>query len=402
MSVRFLGRLGARVSSAGRAFTTLVARIAYREGDESLDRLLVMCGPNAGTLVMRLSAYTAKRLMIVVLGLAAAVALPSSMLLAQPADQTLFVENTNSGDISVVDNARLAVVGTIPVGLSPDDIVASPDESTLYVSRIVRSASGRPSGKGEVVAIDRAARQILWRAPLDGVPNHLAVSPDGKRVYVTLVSTHYVDVVDPTRHVVVDSVDVGVGPHDILVTPDGRRVYVGLILGNKVTIFDATTHAIIRQISFEAGVRPIALTADQSRLFVQLSYFHGFLVVDPATGQTIRRVRLPLAPGQKLPDSMPVTADHGLRITADGRYLIANGSMANLVALYTLPDLSLAGTVPVGTDPNWDTLSPDGTRVYVSNRGSDDVSVIDLAAKREIARIKVGRYPERMTAVASR
>jgi YVTN family beta-propeller protein len=143
------------------------------------------------------------------------------------------------------------------------------------------------------------------------------------------------------------------------------------------------------------------LTQDEKRLFVQLSHLHGFLVVDPATGKTIRTVKLPLPKGQTLPDSMPTTANHGLRITADGKYLIANGSMANMVAVYALPSLSLVGTVLVGQDPNWDALSPDGTRVFVSNRGSDDVSVIDLETRQEIARIKVGQYPERLVAVAS-
>ncbi len=327
-------------------------------------------------------------------------ALPAGALVAQGVGQTLFVENTNSGDVSIIDNATLRVVGTIPVGLSPDDVIPSPDGSTLYVSRIVRQDNGRPTGRGEVVAIDPATRTILWRASFAGAPNHLAVSPDGKQVYVTIVSTSYVDIIDPARHAVVDSVDVGIGPHDIVVSSDGRRVYVGLIRGNKVTIFDATTHHVIRQIPFDAGVRPIALTQDQQRLFVQLSSFHGFAVVDPSSGATIRRVSMPLAPGRALPDSMPVTADHGLRITADGRYLVANGSMENLVAVYALPDLSLVGTIPVGDDPNWVTFSPDGARVYISNRGSDDVSVIDLATRREIARIKVGRFPERMAAVA--
>ena len=312
----------------------------------------------------------------------------------------VFVENSNSGDLSIIDNASLKVVGTIPIGLSPDDIITAPDGKELYVSRIVRGTNGRPSGKGEVVAVDPVGRTILWRASFTGVPNHLAVSPDGKRIYVTIVSTSYVDIIDPVSHAVVDSVDVGIGPHDIDVSPDGKRVYVGLIRGNKVTIFDATTLRVIRQISFGAGVRPIALTRDESRLFVQLSYLNGFVVVDPATGATIRQVAMPMPKGQTAPDTMPITANHGIRITADGRYLIANGSMANLVAVYALPGLSLVGTVPVGTDPNWVTLSPDGARVYVSNRGSDDVSVIDLATKREIARIKVGKYPQRMTAVA--
>jgi YVTN family beta-propeller protein len=328
-----------------------------------------------------------------------ATTLLASALVAQAPGQTLFVENTNSGDVSVIDNATLRVVATIPLGLSPDDVIASPDGSTLYVSRIVRQDNGRPTGRGEVVAIDPATRAIRWRASFGGVPNHLATSPDGKQLYVTIVSTGYVDIIDPARHAVVDSVDVGIGPHDIVVSPDGRRVYVGLIRGNKVTIFDAATHHIIRQIPFDAGVRPIAVTQDESRLFVQLSGFHGFAVVDPSTGATIRRVAMPLAPGRTLPDSMPVTADHGLRITTDGHFLVANGSMENLVAVFALPDLSLVGTVPVGDDPNWVVFSPDGARVYISNRGSDDVSVIELATRKEIARIKVGRYPERMAAV---
>ena len=45
------------------------------------------------------------------------------------------------------------------------------------------------------------------------------------------------------------------------------------------------------------------------------------------------------------------------------------------------------------------TVSPDGQRVFISNRVPDDVSVIDLASRKEVGRVKVGRYPQRMTAV---
>jgi YVTN family beta-propeller protein len=335
----------------------------------------------------------------VLFGLLVGIGAPTATLRAQAGQQLVFVENTNSGDISIIDNATLKVVGTIAVGLSPDDIIASPDEKTLYVSRIVRTDAGRPTGQGEVVAVDPATRQVLWRAQFRGLPNHLATSPDGSRIYATIVSTNQVFIVDPTKHAVVDSIEVGIGPHDIVVTPDGRRLYVGLIRGNELTIADATNHHILHQTAFRSGVRPLALTPDARQLFVQLSYLHGFVVVDPATGDTLRRVHLPFRQGQTAPDSMPNTADHGIRVTADGRYLLANGSMSNLVAIYSLPGLSLVGTAPVGTDPNWIALTPDGKRAYISNRGSDDVSVIDLTTRKEIARIKVGKYPERLTAL---
>ncbi len=332
-------------------------------------------------------------------GLALAALLMGSAVRAQRR-QLLFVENTNSGDVSVIDDATLTVTGTLPVGLSPDDIVPSPAGDVLYLSRIVRRDDGRPSGNGEIVAIDPVRLKVLWRAPLRGAPNHVAVSPDGQRIYVTIVSTGYVDIVDPARKAVVDSVQVGPGPHDIDVSRDGRQVYVGLIRGTDVVVFDARTRAVLRRIPFGANVRPIAVSHDESRIFVQLSHYHGFVVADAQSGETVRRVALPVPAGLALPDSMPVDVNHGLRITADGNYLIANGSIVDMTAIYSLPDLALVATVPVGHDPNWVTLTPDGRHAYVSNRGSDDVSVIDLATHKELARIKVGRYPQRMAAVA--
>jgi len=334
--------------------------------------------------------------------LASCLALATAALpLAAQKQQLLFVENSHSGDVSVINATTLAVVGSIPVGLAPDEIVASPAGDVLYLSRIVRRDDGRPSGNGEFVAIDPSAQKILWRAPLHGIPNHVAVSPDGKRVYVTIVSGPYVVVVDPAKRAVVDSVDVGTGPHDIEVSRDGKTVYVGLIRGTDVTVFDAGTLKVIRKIPFGQNVRPIALSHDESRLYVQLSHTHGFMVVDTRNGKILRKVVMPVPPdAPPLPDSMPVDVNHGLRITSDGRYLIANGSIVDLVAIYSLPDLQLVGTVRVGRDPNWITLSPDGKRCFVSNRRSDDISVIDLASRKEIARIKVGSYPQRMAAVS--
>jgi YVTN family beta-propeller protein len=335
------------------------------------------------------------------IGVAGAVAIIVTALpLAAQKKQLLFVENSQSGDVSVIDATTLKVTGTIPIGLSPDEIVASPSGDVLYLSRLVRRDDGRPTGNGELVAIDPATQKVIWRAPLGGSPNHIAVSPDGRRIYITIVSGRFVDIVDAAKHSVIDSVDVGTGPHDIEISPDGQRVYVGLIRGTEVTVFDAATNRVIRKIPFSQNVRPIAVSHDESQLFVQLSKTHAVVVADPKTGKIMRTVAMPVPAGKTLPDAMPIDVNHGLRITPDGRFLIANGSLVDLVAIFALPDMRLVGTVAVGRDPNWVVLSPDGARAFVSNRGSDDVSVIDLATRKEIARVKVGRYPQRMAAVS--
>jgi YVTN family beta-propeller protein len=70
------------------------------------------------------------------------------------------------------------------------------------------------------------------------------------------------------------------------------------------------------------------------------------------------------------------------------------------VYVYSLPDLKLVGSVDVGVAPDWVTLTPDGRTAYVANAGSNNVSVIDLRAMREVVRIPVGQVPKRnITAV---
>ena len=89
--------------------------------------------------------------------------------------------------------------------------------------------------------------------------------------------------------------------------------------------------------------------------------------------------------------------NHGLGISPDGRYLVANGSLIGITAIYSMPDLTLLGTVPVGREPNWVAFSSDSKFAYVSNRRDNTLSVISLGQRKEIARLQVGEFPQRMT-----
>jgi YVTN family beta-propeller protein len=52
----------------------------------------------------------------------------------------------------------------------------------------------------------------------------------------------------------------------------------------------------------------------------------------------------------------------------------------------------------VGSAPDWLTFLPDSRRCFVSNAGSDSVSVIDMASFHELSRIPVGKVPKRLIA----
>ena len=60
------------------------------------------------------------------------------------------------------------------------------------------------------------------------------------------------------------------------------------------------------------------------------------------------------------------------------------------------------GIIPVGEKPYWSTNSGDGKICFVSVSGDDCISPISYASGREVARIAVGRHPQRMSGCLER
>jgi YVTN family beta-propeller protein len=170
---------------------------------------------------------------------------------------------------------------------------------------------------------------------------------------------------------------------------------------NDVAVVEVGSHRLVKRIPVPEGVRPFQISSDEKYLFAQLSKLHGFVVVDLASNQVVRTVELPTG-GKKLPEPTLAAShyvmNHGLGISPNGKYLVANGSLIGLTAIYSMPDLQLLGTVPVGREPNWVVFSRDSRYAYVSNRRDNTLSVISIADRKEVARLKVGEFPQRMTA----
>ena len=133
-------------------------------------------------------------------------------------------------------------------------------------------------------------------------------------------------------------------------------------------------------------------------LFVQLTDFNGFAVIDFASHEEIKRIKNPdLLPGKK---EVPQGADpsHGMAVTPDGKLLLVNSRVNNMLYSYSLPDLKCVGAAELGgMGAAWLTLTPDGKTAYVANAVTNDVSAVDIKSMKEVARIPVGFVPKRNT-----
>jgi DNA-binding beta-propeller fold protein YncE len=300
-----------------------------------------------------------------------------------------------------------------------DDGFTSRDGRFVYFSR--------PSF-ADVVAIDLRTRKVAWRVKVDGNrADHMAISPDGRRLLVSASTGNVVHVIDTRRGVTVGRIPSGDSPHENNFSRDGRLIFhasIGFVYtdaddpsqddskGKRVfEIIDARTLKVKRRIDMgkqleafgirgmSSAVRPMAISPDERFIYFQLSFFHGFVEYDLKRDRPRRLAVLPVsAKARKLrrQDYLLDSAHHGLTINNAGTKFCVAGTMSDYAAIVRRRTLKPQAIVPVGPKPYWSTSSRDGRYCFVSVSGADRVSVISWKKAREVARIRVGDHPQRM------
>ena len=326
--------------------------------------------------------------------LLAVLALP----VAASTGRVVIVQTNAAGDnIYLIDPASNKVVGQISGIEVNHGAAAAPDGSRLYFSN---------EAEETLDVVDAKTLSITKKIPLSGRPNNVAISRDGRRVYVAIVGAPgAVDVIDTTSQELAKSIPTRGGIHNTFITPDGKYVIAGSIQGSNLTVIDQKTEQPLWTLYFDNGVRPIGFetNADGStkRMFVQISNFHGFYLVDFEKRKEVGRVKLPDLPlAEQNWDTLQGSPSHGIGVAPNGKTLWVCSKVNHAVYAYSLPGLELLGGVQVGHHPDWLTFTPDSKTVYVANAGSNSVSAVDIASRKEVARIPVGQVPKRnITAV---
>jgi YVTN family beta-propeller protein len=300
----------------------------------------------------------------------------------------VYQTNSAGDEVNIIDPETNKVVQSVKDIEVPHGVAFSPDGTRAWISC---------EAEKTVWAVDTKTAKVIAKIPLTGHPNNLSVSKDGRRVFVAIaIAPGAVDVIDTASLKNIRSIPVKGAVHNTYVTPDGRFAIAGSIAGKMLTVIDEETLQIAWELPFDLGVRPIAFEkatdGSTSRMFVQLSGYYGFSVVDFKAHKETARINLPSQPsGGHSEGGAP---SHGIGVAPDGKTLWVDGSYANAVFIYSLPDLQPQGYVKTGEVPDWITFTPDN-KVYVANSGSNSVSAIDMATRKEISRIPVGEVPKR-------
>ena len=316
--------------------------------------------------------------------------------------------------------ARAAVktTGEMVVYASPIEMLYSSDGKRLFVLC---------QGSDEVRVLDAANYAPLKKIGVGHVPRGFALSHDGSRLYVVNSWDDTLSVIDTQKLEVTATWAVGAEPSSVAEDREGRHLFVANRISNDVAVLDAATGAEEKRLEAGRGASYIAQSPDGARMYVTHVY------PNPTHQSTAGGNRVPPQSEITVIDAKTATVAERIPLkdiahtfhigfSGDGRLGVAaelhpknlvplahlehGGAFADTLMLFgadvgqpvevPLDELERYAARPFGV-----AVTPDGKRIYVSDGGSELVTVIDAAKLIAFARRHPGSSATDLAASAN-
>jgi YVTN family beta-propeller protein len=293
---------------------------------------------------------------------------------------SLFITNTKSNSISIIDTSTFEVTGTIALGPGkPNRVVFEPNGRTAWV---VYDKSH------DLGVVDAEGRRLARRMKIGGNPYNLAVSADNRYLYVldwsSDTSNDEVIAYDLTTQKIDWRLEVSTWPAHSVFSRDGKLLYVSGETAGDVTVVDlASRTAVARLVHGGGDAMGLALTGDGRTLYAGAGENKSVLKIDTATNKQVASIAVP-------------GVVHETTLTLDGKFLYVTLRKANKVVVIGTADDKIVKVIDSRGYPDLVTMEPGGRYAFVTNRYADAVSVIDVTTHREVRRIPVGKAPHGM------
>lgn len=234
--------------------------------------------------------------------------------------------------------------------------------------------------------IDLATEKVVWEKEYDGGADRMAISPDGKTIFLPSLEKEHWHVVDAETGRAVHRILSGnSGAHNTIAGPNGREVYLGGLRTNSLGVVDARTFQVLKQVGPLGGpVRPFTINSDQTLAYINVNGLLGFEIADLETGELMYRIDVTREGFEAKPPLRHGVFSHGVGLTPDETEVwVADGANQRL-HIYdntVMPPVYKEG-IKLRKQPGWITFSLDGRHAYAPTG-----EIIDVATRKIIAQL---------------
>jgi YVTN family beta-propeller protein len=285
-----------------------------------------------------------------------------------------YVANFKDNTVSVIDTGAGKVIATVPVAVGPHGMAITQDGATVYVSG---------DGSSAVDVIDTAKDKVVKTINVGKTPNGVALTPDNRLLLVAVYDENRLVFVDTSTQTVVGAIAVP-KPHTVAISPDGKFAYVTVQDPGHfaLALIDLKARSVVRTLALDKTPRDGEFGYDGKRFYFTEAGVSAVQVLDTASGKIVAQIPTGLSPHFV---GYPRGAAFGMVVVQ------GPGELALFDPMTNQPKRN----VTVGKQPHWAATSGDGKTTYVTNEGSNDITVVDIATGRTKT-IAVGNAPRKV------
>jgi YVTN family beta-propeller protein len=287
----------------------------------------------------------------------------------------VYVPNSDSGTVDVIDQRTFKVVEHFAVGLLPQHVVPAWDLKTLYVTNDLGNS---------LTPIDPNTGRPGRTIPVDD-PYNMYFTPDGRYAIVVAERLHRLDFRDAHTFKLHHSLHVPCSGADHMdFSADGTYAIVSCEFSSQLLKIDVARERVAGVLTLRPGAAPqdVKLSPDGKVFYVADMNSNGVWLVD---GADLRVLRF-----------MPTGAGaHGLYPSRDAHYLYVTNRGAGSISVISFKTRRIVKTwrIPGGGSPDMGNISADGKVLWLSGRWNGVVYAISTTNGRLLAKIPVGAGP---------
>jgi DNA-binding beta-propeller fold protein YncE len=249
-------------------------------------------------------------------------------------------------------------------------VVANAQTARIYLSTPKR-----------VAAFDLLTEKKVWDIEFPGGCDRMALSPDGKTMYVPSFEGPTWLVVNALNGEIIKTLTPNSGAHNTIYGLDGKHAYLAGLKSPLLRVTNTVAHEIAKEVGpFSKPVRPFTINGRQTLAYVNVNELLGFEIGDLRTGKLLHRVEVsgvPMGPVKR--HGCPA---HGIGLTPDEKEVwLCDGhnEMLHVFDNTVMPPKQIK-SMKLREQPGWVTFSLDGKHAWPSTG-----EIFDVKTKKIIA-----------------
>ncbi len=287
----------------------------------------------------------------------------------------LFVLNSLDANVSVIDPVSWTETKRIATGKEPHHLYLTPDEKSIIVANALSDTLTFIDPK--TAEVQRVVRNIVD-------PYHLRFSPDMKWFVTAANRLNHIDIYrwDGTGITLVKRVATGKTPSHLWIDSKSTTIYSTMQDSDELIALDLATQTIKWRTKTGAIPADLFGTADDKQILVALTGGDSVEVFDVSAKEPRRSKVIKTAAGA-----------HAFRAMGDGRHVLVSNRVANTISKVDLQTLAVVDSFAAPGGPDCIEVSRDGKLIYVTSRWARKLTVIDVASRKVVHQVKVGKSP---------